>query len=792
MVVDFRVKEKKRTMNIIISNRHTQYNFICVLCTIVFVLIGLSTPVSAMDRVPHEWVVMMDESQTPANGNAILEWHKGILDVVPVKLPSPKSNKVTIAGFSESVFRIKLSPTENEDAVRAAIEKQPGVRVVQPNNIFKVASDDDPNISSEWYYDTLGMDSAYKINDGNPNVVIAIVDTGVDYRHEDLVGKIWRNYGEIPHDGIDNDHNGYIDDVQGWDFVSVSPIKSTSTGKSDDYAPQDNDPNDGQGHGTFVAGIIAMEGKNGKGGRGVGGNCRIMPVRAGYADEIGDGAFTSTDLAQGITYAAANGANIINLSLGAFGEDALLEAAIKTAVDSGAIVVAAAGNSRSDINGANPFIPATYPGVIAVSGLNENSEFDWSYSDFGKSITIAAPGTHIFSTKIGSSHSEYGSETGTSMAAPMVAGIAGLILSVNPSADVKTILKKSARPKSNRVQDEFYGAGVLDAVRALQLADSSTPNIQHSIPVDANWGYPITLNATVTDPNTSSNLLAVRLYYRFSVSDDWKSVSANYSSGKFYASTPVASRPNSALQYYFTAANFNPSSNVRLPSNAPTTFFEIPLVDSRGPEISTSQLDGDWVDVNKSVTLNLTDVTGIDFASVRVRVSDAEKTVTYSATSPELTRESNTLLLSLKSGKFSSAVTISVSVSDTLGNSSSKQFKLKPAGSGSAIPPTGLLGPDASDALLAYPNPYNPNNGNVQFAYHIDRDSEITVHIYSRTLERVKTITESKLVGYNTTLWDGKDDRNVTVPNGVYFVIIRADSSDGTSVRRLKLAVKTK
>ena len=184
--------------------------------------------------------------------------------------------------------------------------------------------------------------SELKENDTLPgeNVVVAVIDTGVDYSHEELSSAMWVNNGEIPGNGIDDDGNGYTDDIYGYDFVEG-----------------DGDPMDDHGHGTHVSGIIAME-NNGKGGIGIAYGAKIMAVKAGQST----GVFSSSDVAKAIRYAAQNGADVINMSFSGIGRSALVEAALEDASNS-CVLVAAAGNYGIHFWGvANPR-PLTTPCV---------------------------------------------------------------------------------------------------------------------------------------------------------------------------------------------------------------------------------------------------------------------------------------------------------------------------------------------------------------------------------------------------------------------------------------------
>ncbi|NJK52185.1 MAG: S8 family serine peptidase [Leptolyngbyaceae cyanobacterium SU_3_3] len=239
------------------------------------------------------------------------------------------------------------------------------------------------------------------------DIVVAVVDTGVDYTHIDLDDNIWVNEGEIFGNGIDDDRNGYVDDIIGWNFVDS------------DYNPMDLDS-----HGTHVAGIIAAE-RNRFGVTGVAYNAKIMPVRV--LDENGFGSYG--DIANGIIYAANNGANVINLSLGG-GYSAAIETAIQYATQRGAIVVMAAGNSGE----AEPSYPAhlaTDYG-IAVGAIDRGYDMADFSNQAGQDSAmryVVAPGVDILSTVPGDG---YESLNGTSMAAPYVAGVAALMLSATP------------------------------------------------------------------------------------------------------------------------------------------------------------------------------------------------------------------------------------------------------------------------------------------------------------------------------------------------------------------------
>ncbi|MEG4489669.1 S8 family serine peptidase, partial [Microcoleus sp. D2_18a_B4] len=280
----------------------------------------------------------------------------------------------------------------------------------------------DPGYSQLWGLNNTGQtggtadadidaSEAWDIQKGNPNTVIGVIDTGVDYNHPDLVGNIWTNPGEIAGDGIDNDNNGYIDDVRGWDF-----------------AYNDNDPMDVDGHGTHVSGTIAGKGNNSVGVTGVAWNAKIMPLK--FLDDSGYG--NTSDAILAINYATAKGVKLTNNSWSGGDYSQALSDAINTAGQQGALFIAAASNDYGQNNDIIPAYPASYNPSNIISVASTTSTDGLSYfSNFGPtSVDLGAPGSEIYSTTPGGN---YGLLSGTSMAAPHVTGAAALLWSQNPT-----------------------------------------------------------------------------------------------------------------------------------------------------------------------------------------------------------------------------------------------------------------------------------------------------------------------------------------------------------------------
>lgn len=276
---------------------------------------------------------------------------------------------------------------------------------------------------NNWGADMVKAPSAWSQGYTGEGVVVAVLDTGVDRNHEDLKNNIWKNSGEIADNGVDDDGNGYVDDVFGWNFDS-----------------NNSNTLDVDGHGTHVSGTIAAE-KNSTGGTGVAYGAKIMPVKV--LDDNGSG--TNSAIAKGIYYAVGNGARVINLSLGGGSYNQELEQAVQYASSKNVIVVMAAGNS----GGSQPIYPARYAekSGVAVGAVNRNGQMaDFSNRSGNKQISyVTAPGVSIFSTL---PSNQYGSYSGTSMATPHVAGVVALMLSANPGLsdnDVRNILADTSK-----------------------------------------------------------------------------------------------------------------------------------------------------------------------------------------------------------------------------------------------------------------------------------------------------------------------------------------------------------
>ncbi|WP_170915402.1 S8 family serine peptidase [Microcystis aeruginosa] len=338
----------------------------------------------------------------------------------------------------------KLSGSLSVDTILAQYGSNPIFEYIEPDYIVtkgtisaQATFPNDPGFNQLWGLHNTGQSGgtadadidapeAWDIQTGDPNLVIGVVDTGVDYNHPDLAGNIWTNPGEIANDGIDNDGNGYIDDIRGWDF-----------------AYNDNDPSDVDGHGTHVSGTIAGKGNNGVGVTGVAWNAKIMPLK--FLDDTGSGSTSNAILA--INYATAKGVKLTNNSWGGGGYSQALYNAINAAGQAGALFIAAAGNSAQNTD-TSPSYPASYnlANIISVASTTRTDSLS-SFSNYGlTSVDLGAPGSAIYSTTPNNTYATY---SGTSMASPHVAGAAALLWSQNPTwtaQQVKDALMNTGDP----------------------------------------------------------------------------------------------------------------------------------------------------------------------------------------------------------------------------------------------------------------------------------------------------------------------------------------------------------
>ena len=458
----------------------------CLLAVVISLLFFTALAVAApVDYVPGELLVRYQDNNIAAAVARSLPGNKGVERI------------------ARGIARVHLAPGQSMAQAKQALLAQPQIRYVQPNYIKRIQLiPDDTNFDTQWGFDNQGQPvpgttvtgtpnadvnapEAWDITTGNAAVVVALIDTGIQLSHPEFAGRVWQNPDESPN-GIDDDHNGFIDDTQGWDFVStvISP-----TG--------DNIPEDGNGHGTHMAGLIAARANNGSQIAGLNWNLSLMVLRAFDSQGLGD----TVSSVKAVDYAVANGARIINASFGAPGDicqdinapdcDRMEFEAYQRARDQGVLVVTAACNGANSVGFDNdnpllsqqPCVPASYnlDNIIAVASTDENDRLA-PFSNWGAvSVDLAAPGTDIATTAWGDQRPNFADVvSGTSISTAFVSGAAALLLARgtalggNLSAqDLRRLLLTNTDSVPD-LQGRVATGGRLNIAKALNAIEVST------------------------------------------------------------------------------------------------------------------------------------------------------------------------------------------------------------------------------------------------------------------------------------------------------------------------------
>ena len=377
-----------------------------------------------------------------------------------------KGRSVDLRVFEELENIFEISYSSDIDAITLArkISNLPGVEYAEPKFIYKTHDEttNDPIINRTINFHR--FDRAWDIAKSSSDIIIGIVDSGVNYGHEDLKDKHWVNEDEIQGNGIDDDNNGFIDDYLGWDFWDFTSASGELVQDNNPFAT--NNP-----HGTHVAGIATAMPNNNLGLVGTGYNARFMAIKAGG---IPDDPSTSEDESrsiangyQGILYAVANGADIVNCSWGGPGFSSFGLDVVNAATEAGVLVVSSAGNSSTSV----PGYPSAYENVLSVGALGTSGDIIADYSNYGSTVDVFATGT-IRST-VGTTLNEYATFQGTSMASPAVAGLAALIKELHPNWSPEQI-KSQIRASSESIESAnsenlrfLLGRGKINAERAV-------------------------------------------------------------------------------------------------------------------------------------------------------------------------------------------------------------------------------------------------------------------------------------------------------------------------------------
>ena len=679
-------------------------------------------------------------------------------DNVPQHVIELLNEKLGTSTLSTSKFtgvkRVSIPVGKTVPEMIAAFKNNPNVEYAEANSrcyAFQYTPND-PYYPYQWNFDNptsggINMGTAWSVQTGSQDVIIGILDTGVAY--EDLN----RTYLQAP----DLAQTSF---VPGYDFIN-----------------NDAHANDDEGHGTHVAGTIAQSTNNGIGCAGVAFNCTIMPVKV--LDSRGSG--TATALADGLIFAANNGADVINMSLGwppGYDPGQTVRDAVAYAYNQGVTIVAASGNDgETQIS-----YPAAYDEYVIAVGATRFDEQVTSYSNTGVSLDIVAPGGDLDVDQNGDGYGDgilqqtidrrpnkfgYFFYTGTSMATPHVAAVAGLLISngVTGPANVRYTLESTAKDLGASGWDEAYGHGLLDAAAALGTAP---PPSENRAPVaDAGGPYAAEVNTSITfDGSGSYDPDGDALTYSWNFGDgataNGVSPSHTYTAEGEYTVTLVVndglldSSPSTTTATISTtppptdqvmtvsAITMVPLSRSAGPNAFTSAQASVSVVDGNGNPVEGATVSGHWSGLTTDTDAVLTDASGFAIA-VSDEVKNASGTFTF--TIDDVT----------KSGWNYDAA--------------------------NSITSASLNVSSANSGLVSFPNPANPST---QISFVLAQTTDTSLEIYNTIGQLVRTVNRGILsAGTHTLHWDGNNDQGQGVVSGLYF--IRLETENKVHVQKLLL-----
>jgi subtilisin family serine protease len=423
-------------------------------------------PAAAARSVPGEFIIKLKETINVESLQVGAEFGDNTGARVVTKL--------------ENINALHCKWAEGNEAAAASVDelrRNPNVEYIEPNYLWHAVETlpDDEHIDQMWYLKKIGAPAAWDVQKDSPNVIVAVIDSGVHLGHDDLKSRIWTNPDETAN-STDDDDNDLADDLHGWDFFQGDNRPDAELAPIDTLPPlciPHSTKKKFEVHGTHVAGTIGAEGNNNVGVCGVSWNVKIMPLKF-LGGTCGSGSTAGAIAA--IDYAVKKGARVINASWGGAPFSQALKDAIDNANDKGVLFCAAAGNSAED-NDASPHFPSSYgsPNIIAVAATDENDKLA-GFSCFGlNSVDLAAPGVKIFNAVPSGDEnsttpaSKYANLQGTSMATPIVSGAAALIMARFPDLthrEVKQLLLSTVDPVT-ALSGKCVTGGRLNLQRAL-------------------------------------------------------------------------------------------------------------------------------------------------------------------------------------------------------------------------------------------------------------------------------------------------------------------------------------
>ncbi|MEC9026074.1 MAG: S8 family serine peptidase, partial [Candidatus Neomarinimicrobiota bacterium] len=432
---------------------------------IIFFILTTSISINAknfhnVEFVPNEFIIKLSPETKIISPNSL---STGIIEIDRVLSKISVDDISSVVPYKKNldprlpdinrIYRVRYSDNISPDIVAKQFQSLNNVLYCEPRYIqYETTVPNDPYYSNQWHLPVINASQAWNITTGDTNVIIAIVDDAIDLDHEDLADNIFTNWAEYHGtDGVDDDFNGYVDDVHGWDF-----------------AENNNDPNpaiDNQTHGTHVAGCASAVTNNGVGVAAPGWKCKILPLKFSN-DNSGS---LSGDNAAAIIYAADMGATLTNNSYGGGGYSNYDRDAFLYAYELGTLSLTSAGNSDEN----EPSYPAAYSNVLSVAST-ASGDYKSGFSTYHLSVDISSPGSGILSAY---PNNDYASASGTSMASPVAAGVAGLIKSNFPDLTASELAIRLSATADNiyDINPEYYlllGSGRVNANSAVTYSDN--------------------------------------------------------------------------------------------------------------------------------------------------------------------------------------------------------------------------------------------------------------------------------------------------------------------------------
>ena len=423
----------------------------------------------------------------------------------------------------DHTYRVEFAQSQNISAFLTALNQLSYIDYAEAVPLFFTSQIPNDLHANQWYLTKINATQGWDFSTGDVNVKIAIVDNAVSTIHEDLIGSLATNSGEIPNNGLDDDFNGYIDDYQGYDVADSdgNPNPPTSASSSTPWI-----------HGTHCSGIASATTDNNIGIAGLGYNCTVIPVKCTPNTSVGN---TLPKAYEGVAYAVSAGADIISMSFGGSGSSFTGQNIINAAYLQGITLVAAAGNENSS----DVYYPAAYPQVISV-GATDISDQRAGFSNYGTTIDVMAPGAAIYSTISGATTDLYGSLSGTSMACPLTAGLCGLIKSQDPTRtpdQIKAILKNGC-DNIDLVNPNYIGqmgAGRINAANSLGGTVVGMPEIEFAASLLSENPFRNEITIQVEENGTYKVVnINGQIMETFVAKKDTKLLGANYQSGLYF------------------------------------------------------------------------------------------------------------------------------------------------------------------------------------------------------------------------------------------------------------------